>query len=914
MKKIFLYQATLLVIFVGSDALFPVRSTVLRGADRGADRLGVQVSIEWKGGRPAGQIVVSDGVLEGTPVVRGKAGVGGAGEFNCGPEGPCRVDLRVKGTSVEYGEGGTIVTVADKGHPFSFFLRDVNKDFPIYIPAYGVVVTTADDQRTYDEIEQAVHARASQTKLQQIETEPEESFADAAANTRELRCPTWLGLGRDMRIFQLGERLESIQPRFHGIEVPLPEAQDKPVQYDFLMGRGWGVVDKITRRLDGGVLPILEGTLVDDDVIYELTAFVTLESTPLTAKNVRGTHFLVADAHGLGYMFTKEQQAEYGSLLPGEMNRAEETVLCVRLVAVNTASVPRYAFFRNVSPNLGSAAWGGKAEWLFDGTKGFGVYQSGRVFSVSKLNGKPLASEEVAIELQPGETATLEINLPHRPIPVERAARLATISFEDRFTQARRYWEEKLATASQIDLPEKRITEMIRAGLLHLDLVTYGREPNGTLVPTIGIYTAIGSESSPIIQFMDSMGWHDEARRALTYFLDKQHEDGFMQNFGGYMLETGAALWSMGEHYRYTRDDEWVKQIEPKLLKACDYLLKWRQRNLREDLRGKGYGLLEGKAADPEDLYHSFMLNGYAYLGMSRVAEMLQNVDPAAARKWQGEAEAFKADIRKAFAESMAKSPVIPLADGTWVPTAPPWVEYRGPLMLYADGGKWYTHGSMVSRDSLLGPLYLVFQEVIEPTEPAATFILNFHNDLMTKQNVAYSQPYYSRHPVIHLRRGEVKPFLKAYYNAVAGLADRQTCTFWEHFFHASPHKTHEEGWFLMETRWMLYMERGETLKLLPGVPRAYFEDGKRIEIKNAASYFGPVSLKTESKLSDGQIVATVECDPERGLKRVELRLPHPQGRRPTSVTGGKYNADTETVTIEPFNGRAEVVLGFGEK
>ena len=57
------------------------------------------------------------------------------------------------------------------------------------------------------------------------------------------------------------------------------------------------------------------------------------------------------------------------------------------------------------------------------------MYQSDRVFSVSKLNGKPLANEEVAIELQPGETATLEINLPHRPIPAERAARLASIEF-----------------------------------------------------------------------------------------------------------------------------------------------------------------------------------------------------------------------------------------------------------------------------------------------------------------------------------------------------------------------------------------------------------------------------------------------------------------------------------------------------
>ena len=36
--------------------------------------------------------------------------------------------------------------------------------------------------------------------------------------------------------------------------------------------------------------------------------------------------------------------------------------------------------------------------------------------------------------------------------------------------------------------------------------------------------------------------------------------------------------------------------------------------------------------------------------------------------------------------------------------------------------------------------------------------------------------------------------FLKAYYNPFAGLADRETYTFWEHYFHASPHKTHEEA------------------------------------------------------------------------------------------------------------------------
>ena len=158
----------------------------------------------------------------------------------------------------------------------------------------------------------------------------------------------------------------------------------------------------------------------------------------------------------------------------------------------------------------------------------------------------PLSQEEIAVELKPGETATFELYLPHRPISNERALKLAKTKFSDRLDECRAFWKSKLAVAAKIDLPEQRIKEMIQAGLLHLDLITYGQEPKGTLTSTIGVYNAIGSESSPIIQFMDSMGWHDVARRALMYFLDKQHDDGFIQNFGDYMLETGAALWSLG--------------------------------------------------------------------------------------------------------------------------------------------------------------------------------------------------------------------------------------------------------------------------------------------------------------------------------------------------------------------------------
>jgi hypothetical protein len=410
--------------------------------------------------------------------------------------------------------------------------------------------------------------------------------------------------------------------------------------------------------------------------------------------------------------------------LPGELDRDEETVLCLRVRAVNTAAVPRYAWFRAAWPSTAGGHTPQSEGYSLDPRTGFTVFPGGRVYAISRLDGVPVSSQEMAILVKPGEAATYELLLPHRPIAAERAASLARARFEERHAECRAYWQAKLTAAAQVQLPEPRLQEMIRAGLLHLDLVAYGREPDEPLAATIGLYAPIGSETAPIVQFMDSMGWHEEARRSLTYFLDKQHDDGFMQNFGGYMLETGAVLWSLGEHYRYTRDDAWVRSVEPKLAKAVRFILDWRARNRRDELKGKGYGMLEGKTADPNDPFRSFMLNGYHSLGLRRVAEMLRNVDPPESARLGREAEAFEADIRQGFWDAMARSPAVPLADGTWVPTLPPWVEHRGPLSLYADGGNWFTHGALPVRDSLLGPLYAVFQEVIEPRSTEATFAL----------------------------------------------------------------------------------------------------------------------------------------------------------------------------------------------
>lgn len=629
---------------------------------------------------------------------------------------------------------------------------------------------------------------------------------------------------------------------------------------------------------------------------------MSLAGTPLNERTVRGTHYLISDRHSAGRVFTDEQSKQLEQVQRQDTAAKPLVALYIRTIAENTGSVPRYAWFKAPRPS---------AAYRFDGGRGYTGFSENRISCISKVDGKALHEEETAILLQPGQRIEIDFLIPHEPVSAETADALTRENFSDRQVECKAYWQKKLGRAARIRLPEKRIDEMLRAGLLHLDLITFGTEPDGTLAANVGVYSPIGTESAPIIQFYASMGLEQQAKRALNYFLDTQQPDGNIENYNGYTVETGAALWSVGEYFRYTRDRAWIEQIRPKLLKACDYLMRWRAKSFDEKLRGKGYGMIDGKVADPEDPFHQFMLNGYGYLGLSRMAETLGAIDPACGDSLRREAEAWRQDIRESFFQSLAQSPVVPLGDGTWCPTAAPWAEAPGPRLLFLKNEKFRSHGTFTVPDGLLGPMYLVFCEVIEPDEPAARMLLDYHSELMFQENSAFSQPYYSRHNWYQAKTDMVKPFLSTYYHTVAPHADRQTYTFWEHMYKLSAHKTHEEANFLMETRWVLYMEDADTLHLFRVAPRAWFADGERIDLEGVRSYFGRIDARVRSHVGEGYIEATVTCDPERKPSRLAVRLPHPQGKKPVRVTGGRYDETTESVLIDDFNGEASIRLEY---
>lgn len=839
-----------------------------------------------------------------------------------------RITLSFSEAKLAAGPFATVATIHrnDGKTGFSFFLRDVTSKCPIWLPYAEAAVLPADDDRDYAAVAAAVKAKGLLNDADQLNKMPEWSAEQAFKTTRKpAPCPAWLGLGRDPRIFEIGPSVltlnEGCDSQFWGHVSPRDhekyvyrDKNNSPCNLTFSLGPGAHCAPKLTRRLMDGWMPILTSVQDEKTIRYELTAFVSREEGPITPDNVGGADLDTAYTLGMGRMdLTEEQHKE---VIRNWRENDKPVPICIlRIKAINTVSTPAYAWFK--SPEMQTQ--GVDPEILgHPGEMVGGIYECmelhpGKSLLLCRMNGEPLPNPEVSVLVQPGETFIFDIIIPHHPISRERAEKLMSLDVDAHLAAARAHWQRLAASAASFSIPETAIDERAKAGLQHLEILTTG-PANDTepLLANAGQYTPIGTESSPIIQFFDSVGWHDKARRCIEFFLlHRQKPNGYIQCYFDYQSETGPVLWTAGEHFRYTHDLEWLRKMTPILKLSCEFLLDWRNRNKTEEARAVGgWGLASGKVADPPDFFHSFFLNSGNFIGLARMAEVLVNTDPEYAAWLSKEVDEYRQDLRNAINYSIEHSPVIPLEDGSWTASIPAWTEQHGATVLYADGGKWFTHGDFAGRDLLTGPLWLGISEVVPYDSPEMDAILRYNQHPQTVLNAALSQPYYCRHDIAHIARNEIKLFLHTFYNQIAAIQDRETYTIWEHYYLLSIHKTHEEAWFLMQLRWLLWFEPDvDSLRFLAGVPSHWFRKGQPITVKNACGYCGKFSYRADT--GDDSISFSWEI--ERMVKRLEVRLPIPEGKVFRGVSAGSYDPATSLLTL-PAHPYGLVTLTFADK
>jgi len=551
----------------------------------------------------------------------------------------------------------------------------------------------------------------------------------------------------------------------------------------------------------------------------------------------------------------------------------------------------------------------------------------------------------VEVPLGPRAQHTFDIKIPLVTFTGEEGtAEVAAADFDSKLAEMAAYWEEKISSGARIDVPDALVNDFVKATIPHIAITADRDIASGHWLLPAATYTynVCANEAMHQVRSLDMRGYHAEARRYLMPFVHCQgsrplhgkfrsqegvlhglrvSEDHDYQTFN-YNLDHGFVLFALAEHYLLTRDRRWARTIAGNLAAACDFVTRERQYTMKRDAAGSPvpeYGLLPpGHLEDNPEWLYWYAVNAYCYRGMEAAAVALREIGHPEGDRVAADAAAYREDLRRSLRLHMELSPVVRLLDGTFVPFTPT----RAGL-LSRDLG-WI-------RDSLYGPIHAIECGVLEPLEPQSTWILEDSEDnvfisKLRGRQVDIRRFWFSHGgntiqsgllpmAMVYVKRDEPRHAVRCLLNAFAQNIYEDVRCFTEHPVDAfglgrGPfYKTPDECCWVNWLRHCLLSEIGyDTLRLAPAVPLEWMTDGRTVEAARMPTYFGPVSLKIESRLSCGEIRALIAPPKRNPPARLEIRLRHPEGRsiRRVEVEGGRASlVDRQRSLIRLEPGRA---------
>jgi hypothetical protein len=763
----------------------------------------------------------------------------------------------------------TLVTIRNGQSVFTFALDDL-KNGPLFLPEFGAAVLPDSDTRDYAAVEAAVNARNSKTLYERVAELPEQTWQSALSNVPPKKSHIYFPLGRDGgRQKFLLEADGSIRFRCNdhflkgrpGQETPRFALEPAPVRFRF----GPGHIP-IERSLQEETLPICETKWETNGLLISQTAFVTeLNGTNPNNSPVADVpavfmaQFVFTNASGTAQSFAFSPMYE-----AGEASR--------NVVADDNG------FFR-LEGNL-----------------------RGQITSA-----RPLGSP---VNLAPSETAAFIVKIPY-VVLTEKSERdaLARLDFETERAAVANYWRRRLDQSTRLITPEPLLNEFYRAHAGHL-LINCEREPNSTRrVARVGSfsYGAYGNESCMMVVDLDQRGYHREAQECLDAWLHYQGTVGLPGDFssqegvlygaggyeaGGYNQHHGWILWCLAEHYRFTRDEAWLRSAAPGIRAGADWIVRETKRTAGRHELERGL-LPAGSLEDIGDWWTWLSTSCYTWRGLDSAAWALEQLKHPEAGRIRQEADAYHTNLLANFRAAAERSPVVRLRDGTAVPHFPSYVHRRGRSF------GWIC-------ETLEGALHLLITGALDSHSPEAEWILkDYEDNLYLSNQYGYTLDDFDKYwfgrggmsmqacllldVEPYLYRDDVKHALRALFNALAVSHFPDVHMNTEHAlpnfgdWRGDHYKTSDEanacGWL----RQIFVREQGDELLLGQAVPREWLKPGQTCGLGRAATYFGPMTVLYTA--AQNEITAQLKAPRRNPPKRIRLRFRAPNERPLAAVT-----------------------------
>ena len=845
----------------------------------------------------------------------------------------------------------TVLTIRCGNNAFGVSLDDVLFQKDIYVRPFGIFLGDAESGSTFRSYVESGRMRPGQDIISRVSRQPEQSLEQATGQIPALAMTNRSGSHR-LRYYPLGfpGSREKYGLDYNG-NLFISKRSSKAMKEDtaHMLWEG----DQIYFRIGTGDIPdfrerehaarqeLLDGWLPrvttrweDRGLCFEEEAYSTLLDAPLDDQQLQGNEPSITLLR-LDVRNSRPSPAAariWLRISPPEKLRYDGGLLLGVANSDGSYSQPRLRATLQVSQgsvDIRSIA-------LADQKPGANAMNNG---SATSNNGQAAVW---SVTVPAAGSRTITIGVPFRTFESKNEQeRVRRFGYGSRLGETLDYWRKQGGSGVHIEVPDPEFNRFQQSVRQHILVSTEKDVKTGYDMCPCGThdYNMFANETAIQVRLLDMLGLHGWAWRCLKPVVELQGSKAPPGRFkdtsaifhgvrvdaehdythSGYNLNHGWILWAAGEHYLFTRDKNWLRSVSPRMVRAADWIIQERQATKQHWESGDPvpeYGLLPaGQLEDNEDFAYWFAVNAYAYRGLRAAARALSEIDPGTGSRLAKVAAEYRTDIRSAAVRAMARVPVVPLRDGTFVPAIPP----RTPL-----------HGRDLGwiRNILYGSLALIDCGVFEANEPVANWILEDYEDNLFMADDSMGVPerdWFSRGgitlqpnlvntPVAYMQRNQLPQALRALYNsfAVSYYPDVSAYTEWVPsmgigggpFF-----KTSDEAAFLTFLRMMLVREQGDSLCLNCGAPQNWLRTGAVVEIEQAPTYFGHIGFRIQSHLDEGFVDADISCARDLNARDIELHLRTVDEKKISSVqVDGKkwdsFDAEKATVTLPVQTGQ----------
>lgn len=280
-------------------------------------------------------------------------------------------------------------------------------------------------------------------------------------------------------------------------------------------------------------------------------------------------------------------------------------------------------------------------------------------------DGLASAVASYALDLKPGETRDVDVAVPwhqHSSVASDLGRELAEVS---------RRWRATLAGPTMSATCAPDLEKLVRTTLAYILINRDGP----ALQPGSRNYARSWIRDGALTSVaLLQLGHFDEARDYLAWYaahrlptgripccIDRRGPDPTPEHDAD-----GEFLYAVGEYFRYTRDQDLVRVLWPRIVDAADHLIELRRQRIDESYRApqrRGfYGLLpesishEGYAAQP---VHSYWDDFFGLRGLGDAASLAAVIgDDERASSYRQESRSFRRDLVASIQWTMANKAI----------------------------------------------------------------------------------------------------------------------------------------------------------------------------------------------------------------------------------------------------------------